>query len=133
MISEIKQFFKDNEADIVLVLGVILISLISFGGGWLLGKSSSSSETSFKEPIIEQISPEQLNASIGKVTESKEDNIRNQKEYKFVASKNGKFYYYPWCPGVERIKEENKIYFNSKEEAEKAGYKPAKDCFNLKE
>jgi len=100
--------------------------LISFGGGWLLGKSSSSSETSFKEPIIEQISPEQLNASLGKVTESK-------KEYKFVASKNGKFYYYPWCPGVERIKEENKIYFNSKQEAEKAGYKPAKNCFNLKE
>ncbi len=126
MIPEIKQFFKDNEADIVLVIGVILISLISFGGGWLLGKSSSSSETSFKEPIIEQISPEQLNASLGKVTESK-------KEYKFVASKNGKFYYYPWCPGVERIKEENKIYFNSKQEAEKAGYKPAKNCFDLKE
>ena len=126
MIPEIKQFFKDNEADIILVIGVILISLISFGGGWLLGKSSSSSETSFKEPIIEQISPEQLNASLGKVTESK-------KEYKFVASKNGKFYYYPWCPGVERIKEENKIYFNSKQEAEKAGYKPAKNCFDLKE
>jgi hypothetical protein len=48
-----------------------------------------------------------------------------------VASKNGTKYHFLWCPGASTIKEENKIYFTSKEEAEKAGYKPAVNCKGL--
>lgn len=46
----------------------------------------------------------------------------------YVASKNGTKYYLPWCGGVSRIKEENKVWFATKEEAEKAGYTPAANC-----
>ncbi len=46
----------------------------------------------------------------------------------FVASKNGTKYYYAWCAGVTKIKEENKVWFSTKEEAEKAGYTPAANC-----
>lgn len=46
----------------------------------------------------------------------------------YVASKNGSKYHLAWCSGAQRIKEENKIYFNSQEEAERAGYAPAANC-----
>lgn len=46
----------------------------------------------------------------------------------YVASKKGEVYYLPWCGGVKLIKEENKIWFASKEEAESQGYRPAANC-----
>lgn len=59
-------------------------------------------------------------------------NAENQKlKRQYVASKNGKNYHFPWCSGARSIKEENKIWFNSKEKAERAGYKPAGNCSGL--
>lgn len=49
----------------------------------------------------------------------------------YVASKTGSAYHFPWCSGAKRIKEENKIYFDTKEAAEKAGYHPAGNCKGL--
>lgn len=47
---------------------------------------------------------------------------------KYVASKSGKVFHLPWCPGAKKIKEENKIWFSSIEEAISAGYRPAGNC-----
>lgn len=49
-----------------------------------------------------------------------------------VASKSGKKYHLTWCPGARTISEQNKIYFNTKEEAEAAGYLPASNCKDLR-
>jgi hypothetical protein len=46
----------------------------------------------------------------------------------YVGSKNGTKYHLPWCSGAKRIKEENKVWFLTKEEAEAAGYTPAANC-----
>ena len=46
----------------------------------------------------------------------------------YVASKNSTKYHLASCPGAARIKEENKRWFNSKAEAEKAGLTPAANC-----
>ncbi len=43
----------------------------------------------------------------------------------FVASANGEKYYFPDCTEVRRIKEENKIWFDSAEEARASGYEPS--------
>ena len=158
MLSQIKQFFKNNEGDVILVVGIILISLISFGAGWLMGTSSSMEPKSVGEIKIEEMFPENLKAEADKaeageaeeteknekqekesksnIKEDEEQNedVRqdeNHSEKKIVASRNGEVYYYIWCKGVKRIKEENKKYFNSKEEAEAAGYRPAKNCEGL--
>lgn len=40
----------------------------------------------------------------------------------FVASVNGTKYYYPDCGDVSRIKEENKVWFATEQEAIRAGY-----------
>ncbi len=50
---------------------------------------------------------------------------------KFVASKKGSAYYFPWCVGAERINASNMVWFTSREDAEKAGYVPAKNCSGL--
>lgn len=47
------------------------------------------------------------------------------------ASRNGKRYYYPWCGGLTRIKEANKIWFSSTKAAEAAGYTIASGCDGL--
>lgn|SRR3989338_10448234 len=46
----------------------------------------------------------------------------------FVASINGKAYYPKGCPSANVIKEENRVWFNSVQEAELQGYAPAKNC-----
>ena len=46
----------------------------------------------------------------------------------YVASKNGTKYYPVGCSGVNRIKEENKVYFTTIKEAVSAGYGPAANC-----
>jgi hypothetical protein len=46
----------------------------------------------------------------------------------YVASKNGTKYHLPWCGSAKQIKEENKIWFKTKADAEAAGYTPASNC-----
>ncbi len=50
----------------------------------------------------------------------------------FVASKSGSAYHLLNCPGARNIKEENKVYFQSREAAERAGYRPAGNCPGLR-
>jgi len=48
-----------------------------------------------------------------------------------VGSKKGVKYHFPWCSGAQRIKEENKVWFSSKKDAELGGYSPAGNCPGL--
>ena len=50
MLTKIKEFLKKYQADIILVIGVILISLLSFAIGFIVAKQQE------KEPLkIEKI------------------------------------------------------------------------------
>lgn len=50
-----------------------------------------------------------------------------------IASKTGEKYYLASCGAAKRIKPENVISFESREEAEKAGYSPALNCAELQD
>lgn len=52
----------------------------------------------------------------------------NNKNTNIIASKNGSKYYFANCTGVNRIKEENRVYFLDEKEAIEAGYELAKNC-----
>jgi len=39
MLTKISQFVKNNQSDIILVIGVILISLLSFAMGYIVAKT----------------------------------------------------------------------------------------------
>ena len=49
----------------------------------------------------------------------------------FVASKNGKKYFLPWCSGASAISPQNLITFSTEKEARNAGYTPAANCPGL--
>jgi hypothetical protein len=49
----------------------------------------------------------------------------------YVASKTGTVYYFPWCSGAENIKPIDQIWFKTEEAAQKASYRPAKNCKGL--
>ena len=116
MLTKIKNFCKDNEENLILAIIIILVGLISFG----LGRISKIEEgrVPVKIDIATTTKPDFVVSSTG--------------EKVFVASKNGTKYHYIWCPGAQSIKEENKIYFSTKEEAERSGYQPASNCPGLK-
>lgn len=115
---------------------VLLIATLSFG----LGRLSKIEER--REPIRVELTPppppplagqvaatsptrEQIGLSGGVETEETANG-------RLVASKNSTKYHLPWCPGALRIKEENKIWFATAEEAENRGYAPAANCPGLK-
>ena len=49
-----------------------------------------------------------------------------------VASKTGTKYFFPWCGSAGSIKEENKIWFDSPEQARTSGFTPAGNCKGLR-
>ncbi len=49
----------------------------------------------------------------------------------YVASKNGTKFYLPTCSTAKRIKEENKIWFDTEDEARAAGFEPGANCPGL--
>ncbi len=99
----------------ILALGF----LIGLGIGLLINQNGPS-------PIIID-----RNIKIG-LPDSDNREVINANNYKilgnFLASINGKTYYPKDCAAARRIKEENRIWFNTKEEAKAQGYKPAQNC-----
>ena len=117
---------KTNNKELYLAAIIILVAVISFG----LGRLSKIREE--KTPITIENVKENVETSESKplLTSNVDNEIKTDKI--FVASKNGKKYYYAWCESANVIKEQNRIWFATQAEAEKAGYQPAANCKGLK-
>ncbi|PIR70074.1 MAG: hypothetical protein COU46_03315 [Candidatus Niyogibacteria bacterium CG10_big_fil_rev_8_21_14_0_10_42_19] len=120
------KWIKENKNDLILAVSFFLIAVISFGLGRL------SIIMGPKEPLGMEYSiktDEYTNTD-------KNDEIRGTGVLNtggviignYVGSKNSDKYHLPDCPGALRIKEENKIWFSSIQEAESLGYTPAGNC-----
>lgn len=106
-----------------LVILVLVLALgVGFGRLWGIRADKppikmiepfSSATTTATQPVVKV----NQTAAVGQVMTGN-----------YVASKNSTKYHLPWCPGALRIKEENKIWFASKEAAEKAGLTAAANC-----
>lgn len=127
--NEPEKVFKISDG-LFIVLLLVLVAVGAFG----LGKISAYEKREVpisviknEERVLASISEQKLASiasSIQKTDERPKDMI--------VASKNGKKYYYIWCSGADRIKEENKIWFATVEEAKSHGLEPASGCTGLK-
>ena len=95
----------------LLVFGVIILaSSASFGLGLLAGRDAGQgSRETLGEPTLA------ASSSSGHL----------------VAAKSGTKYYLPWCSGVDRITDANKVWFATPRDAEKAGYTAAANCKGL--
>lgn len=117
ILPKLAKFCKKNQQDIILTLTVGLIAVISFNAGRiytsqiLKANLVTTGNNHFKN-LVEKRSKDQ------------------KLDFRVVASKNSttKRYHFLWCPGAEKIKEENKIYFVSEAEAQGRGYTLAANC-----
>jgi len=62
------------------------------------------------------------------IEEEEETGAEEEFEEKYIAKRGGKVYHEEWCDKVDKIKEEDRLEFKSKKEAEEAGFKPCKEC-----
>lgn len=98
--------------EIAFAIILILVGLASFG----LGRLSVLSDG--KQPVRIEYGEQGASPSM----------VKNGA---VVGSKNGSKYHLPWCSGAQRIKEENKVYFDSIEDAKRNGYTAAANCPGL--
>lgn len=118
---------RDLPKDIFILLIITLVAI----GAFLLGRISAGESARTQElritganhgaQAIQRTSSE--SPTTGAPTVS-----LTQAKGQYVGSISGTTYHLPWCSGAKRIREENKIWFASKEEAAAKGYKPAANC-----
>ncbi|MFA5791605.1 MAG: hypothetical protein WC884_01040 [Candidatus Paceibacterota bacterium] len=131
--EKIKQFIESKKGkDILIVIIVILVGLGSFELGRLSKEATSEGIKILSVQTGEnsnQIDNQEANVISTENTVSKNIDSSNSLLLKtFFASSRGSKYYTISCSAGKTIKQENRIYFTTGEEAEKAGYTLSSSC-----
>ncbi len=126
-----KGFLGNTEALLAILL--VVVALVSFVLGRLSVPEHGVAVTSSAVTHSPNPTPPQQTTATSATTSSAIEHAANAVENApleagYVASKNGTKYHLPWCGSANQIKEENKIWFATKAEAEQAGYTPASNC-----
>ena len=124
VISRIKTGLEIKE-DIFIVLTIILIGLAGFGLGKLSALEKGQARVAIKPANFAATGSSFVASSSSSAPAEGSPGL-------LVASQNGTKYHFPWCAGVAQIAEKNKIWFNSYEAAQAAGYTAASNCPGLK-
>ena len=126
---KLKGFFTNTEY--MLVFLIIAVAGVSFYLGRMsIGETAASPTISVQKASLFETKTAQ-SQGITTTSTTATTAVPIQTTGSYVASKSGTKYHFPWCPGAKQIKEENKIWFNAKADAEKAGYTPASNCKGL--
>ncbi len=115
----------------LLAVVVVLSSSAAFGLGFLEGRSQGGGGVSITE--LGTTTPGFMQAAAAGAVKADAAAVPASLPAggEVVASKSGTKYYLPWCGTVKLIKEENKVWFPTREAAEAAGYEPASNCKGL--
>jgi hypothetical protein len=127
--NKIKRSFGFETKTIVFIFVVIGVGISAFGLGELSARQRLGLMAKSDNSFISKNDNSNLKSEIKIINLENDKNNNSVLEEKvYVASKNGKLYYRIGCSGAGRIKEENKIYFKTKEDAEKFGYTLSSSC-----
>ena len=122
--SNIKRYLAVDEffyTAVILLVAVVAFGLGRMSGGEIETQTASLLKSEPQAVTVTQEAPVVESTAVpGGVGEGN-----------YVASRNGTKYHLPWCPGAQQIKDENKVWFDTKEAAETAGYTPAANCKGL--
>ncbi len=118
LFKKVKDRCIDNRSDL-FIAGIIFFTGLS---GFGLGRLSVDIKQNKPLFVVQPTSQEFPEAS---------SSNSDKTDKRVMASRNGTIYYYPWCSGAKRIKEENIVWFATKEAASSAGLKPAANCSGL--
>lgn len=129
-LEKVKEWTSEHRADLFTAAVIFLASMASFGLGRL------SVIWPEKEPIRILEEGKEITGQVSTPQESRSPKaqtaaVAGAASGKYVASKSGTAYHLPNCPGAAKIKESNKVWFQTREEAEERGYKPAANCPGL--
>ncbi len=120
-----------GESGLLVYLSLGLSVLGAFALGRIYGLGEYTCAISFTEKNIAQENLEKMESTDNPAEGSKTPLIAPEGQgggSEVTASRNGTKYYFPWCSGVARIKEENKITFPDENSAKSAGYSKAANC-----
>jgi len=130
--EKIKHFIESEKGkDILVVLIIILVGIASFELGRLSknsGQEGVKVEYRGQEANIINGYEEGLKGVVSGNTDSDYANKINSTGKNFFASSRGKKYYGVDCSAGKTIKESNKVYFGTREEAERAGFELSSAC-----
>ncbi len=119
----------DLPKDVFMALLILLVGSGSFVLGRLSAQDTlAKNELSVTSVPFQQASATEAVPSLKTAQNPKSSTPIGVVSGMYVGSKSGKTYHLPWCSGAKRIKEGNKVWFQSKEEAEGRGYSPAANC-----
>lgn len=122
---KVNAFFTDHRSDLFIAFLVVLTGTASFA----LGRLSRGGPTPYPVRFEEANALAGVPITVAPVAASHaRDGEAVVQSGAYVASKNGATFHLPTCPGAKRIKEENKRWFSTKEDAVRAGYRPAANC-----
>jgi len=122
--GRIGDWAKKNQGDIALVTGFVLVSVISFGIGYLTAPGAPKNPLIIENPqtgISEQVAGEQEGEAVSASVLESATNVVGSEKGLIVASKNSKIYHWPWCAPAKKIKPENEVWFKSEAEARVSG------------
>lgn len=108
-----------NEDHIILVIGFVLVAILSFGAGKLSetyhGQApiifQDNSNCAKSQALISETQDKSFDSALGKI----------------IGNKNSKIYHLPGGSSYGKISEENRVYFASEADAQKAGFRKAKN------
>ncbi len=110
-----------------LILQVFIVVFVAIGS-FFLGRLSLGNLNNDKVSIT-NVKNESVDSNLNyykKASVAKDTSIHTNGMY--VASKNGKLYYRVGCGASSRIKEENKVFFDSMDDAISAGFEGSDSC-----
>lgn len=105
----IKQKLRFIPFDIFLAVLIALVGFSAFALGWIARGEQPEHNVTVREIPFSNA------AEIGL----------------YVGSVNANKYHYRWCAGARQISPENRVTFDTREQAAAAGYEPAANCSGL--
>lgn len=144
--DKLKNTFLSHESLILAIAALILTGVVAFQAGKSYAQPATidvkvvKAEANQSNPAKK--SPSEAPKSTSKPAQSQPAEVTGVEPAKqpegspsgqnqpcaFVASKNSTKYHLSDCKNAQKISQENRVCFASKEEAAKQGYEPAKCC-----
>lgn len=123
IITKTLALIKSLQFELFILACFALVGIISYQFGRIRALEKTPITLSEKAIIFDAVAgPSQQKEGIAATPRPSDSRV--------VASKKStsKLYHFTWCSGAKRIKEENKLWFSSSTEAERAGYTLAGNC-----
>lgn len=104
---------------------IIVVSISSF----ILGRMSLRHQQQTQKAVQIEYPPMLKTKYTPNRSQATGEKVGDKTSKHFVASQHGTKYYRLDCSGVNRINNENKVFFITQKKAREAGYEPSSRCF----